>query len=425
MFVSYSVGVSALPAGVLRSGSTDTISLPLVMVAVALLAGVSGTLAVLVAPPRPARLGTTGVRRAGRRLRGWVLRIVCTLAGWPHVVDLAYGTRRAAVGPTPATTVQRFGPAHLRRFDGATAGAPAGERPPVLLVHSLASQSWIFDLVANRSVVADLLDDGHDVWLLDWQPAGAADAALDLSGCVDHIGAAIGTVVDETGHEHVHLVGYCLGATLALSWACRAADGVVRSLALIAPVVDPSADASAGAGMGSVLGNPYLRPGWLLDHRGMVPGPLVREAFHVLRPQALRTVWGRRRLRRTTAGTHRYGAMARWAWEHGDLPGGVLLDLVRFYRVGGLASGRFTLAGAPIDLGAVRCPVLVVHSERDHIVPPASSRALVHLLPTQPEVLASPGGHVSMLVGRASQRVLRPALRGWLAREGRAADGDA
>ena len=271
-----------------------------------------------------------------------------------------------------------------------------------MIVHSVVSEWWILDLVPGRSIVADLVVGGHDVWLLYWQEPAPGDAALDLRAYARAVADAEAVVRHTAGGADVHLVGYCLGATVTLLRAAVGPDPAPASLVLIAPVVDTHADRHAG--MGRVVGHPWLHPSLVLDENGLAPAALVREGFHVVRPMALRTVFGRHQ----RAGRQFYGAMARWAWEQRALGGGVLLDVVDLYRDNGLATGRLG------DLGRVRCPVLVIVSERDHLVPPACSLALRLLLPGEPAVQSCRGGHVSMLVGSGAADVLQPALRDWL-----------
>jgi polyhydroxyalkanoate synthase len=207
----------------------------------------------------------------------------------------------------------------------------------------------------------------------------------------------------------VPVVAYCLGATLALlreaSWPSH---GSGDPIAAVAPVVDTTADRAAGRGMGVVLAHPWLHPTLALDDRGFVPGPLIREAFHWLRPKALRTVRTWRLARSTPELAAGYAAMATWVWDHRALPGGVLFDAVALFRAGGLP-GR-------VDLARISVPVLVLCAARDHIVPPASSRALDGAVGGPVEVVEVDAGHVGMLVSLGSGDVLRPALLSWLDR---------
>jgi polyhydroxyalkanoate synthase len=60
-------------------------------------------------------------------------------------------------------------------------------------------------------------------------------------------------------------------------------------------------------------------------------------------------------------------------------------------------------------------PVLNVFAQDDHIIPPATSRAIGPKLGTSDYTeLALPGGHVGVFVGGRSQRLFAPAVAAFL-----------
>ena len=201
----------------------------------------------------------------------------------------------------------------------------------------------------------------------------------------------------------MHLVAYCLGATVALTRLALYPPGPVASLAVIAPPVN----LSVPGGFRATLGSRHLKPVLALDGASCVPAALIREAFHFLRPMALRTEWRRLRTRARATDDERayHDAMARWTWEHRRLPGALFFDLVDLYRNNGLLA----------LVGDVTVPVFMARAERDHIVPSASSTALANHLPV--ESLLCRSGHVSMIVGSGGRTTLWPALGDWLARQ--------
>src|ERR671927_381424 len=85
-----------------------------------------------------------------------------------------------------------------------------GDRPPVVIVHSLVSRSYVLDLYPGNSAIAFLLAQGLDVYLLDWGVADEAEAANTLEtyarGYIPEALAALDT--------DVTLLGYCFGGVL-------------------------------------------------------------------------------------------------------------------------------------------------------------------------------------------------------------------
>jgi polyhydroxyalkanoate synthase len=210
----------------------------------------------------------------------------------------------------------------------------------------------------------------------------------------------------------VHVLGYCSGATVALL-ATAAGNEQTASLSLIAPMVD----AAPRGGMQPVMTARWLLPSLLLDDRGCVPAAAIRESFHLLRPMALRAARQRWRLRHDPMAARIAGALTRWTWEQRPLPGGVFFDLVDLFRTNALMGGGWPAGEASIDLRDITTPTLIAVSERDHIVPIASSLALTTLVKGPVEVTRSSGGHVSMIAGLDAQSTLYPAISQWMDRQ--------
>lgn len=338
------------------------------------------------------------VVRAGRWVRSGGARAVAALAGWPHVVEIGAGLHRSSVPATPSSVVWRSGPAVLRHY----AGGHGASGPPVLVVHSLVTRSWVLDLAPGRSLVAALLEVGRDVYLLDWGVPVPAEACRGFDDYIDTLIAAERAVCEHSGHPRLHLVGYCLGGTLALAAHAALGDARLASLTAIAPSVDTAVDGR----LDGILRSLRLPPVLALDGNGLVPAALVRESFHWLRPVALRAArqtWRRRRHQSWRAVA---GPLSRWVWEQTPLPGALLFDLVDYARGNALSAGEWIVRGRPARLDRLDVPVLLAVAAADHIVPPPSSLALVELLRRPPRVVRCPGGHVAMLTGSTLHRRL-------------------
>ena len=340
-----------------------------------------------------------------RAERALVLRLVLWVPSWAHALNRLAGRTPKARMATPAREVWRAGTARVTRM---TTGRPGGV--PVLVVHSLVTRPWILDLLPHRSVVGGLAEAGFDVYLLDWGDPKRADRDRDLDACAHLLLDAIAAVTGGTGSSRVHVVGYCMGATLALATVAAHAPARVASLTLIAPPVDTAVP----GGMSDVLRSPGLLPAGGLGGRGLVVPWVVRESFHALRRRTIASAYERLRRRRDREFQAVAGALDRWAWDQRAVPGALFFDLVDLYRGNLLVRRRLRLHGVDADLRSVRVPVLLAVTDRDHIVPIASSLALTRLLPAPPTVVRCPAGHVSMLMGTESRTTLLPAVTAFL-----------
>jgi polyhydroxyalkanoate synthase len=104
-----------------------------------------------------------------------------------------------------------------------------------------------------------------------------------------------------------------------------------------------------------------------------------------------------------------------------------------------LVRGDFLIAGEPIDLAAIECPVLNIFGAEDHIIPPPCSRALGAILARRDDggregggregggwegggrdyqELEVPTGHVGVFVSRRAQAIVAPTIVQWLDRLG-------
>ena len=98
---------------------------------------------------------------------------------WWNLTRHVMGIDHAEVGQTPRDAVWSSGKAVLYRYrsDNRTV------RQPILLVVSLVSRAFILDLQPGNSYVERLLEEGFDVFLLDWgrpRRRGCRQHARDL-----------------------------------------------------------------------------------------------------------------------------------------------------------------------------------------------------------------------------------------------------
>ena len=132
------------------------------------------------------------------------------------------GTHAPTLGATPKEVVWTRGKAELWRYRN----GPIKYGPPVLIVHSLVSRSYILDLRPGNSLVEYLTAAGLDVYMLDWGVPDDLDADNDLERYVDfYLPRAVKAVRRESGSDEVTLMGYCLGGVLAALYAAAPRAG--------------------------------------------------------------------------------------------------------------------------------------------------------------------------------------------------------
>jgi polyhydroxyalkanoate synthase subunit PhaC len=117
---------------------------------------------------------------------------------------LARGARRAAFdlappeSPTPRLQVWSRDKVRLFRYL-TPEGVTPRDAPPLLLVMSLVTTSLVFDLQENNSLVRRFLDEGYDVYLLDWGVPDAVDSANSLQTyCDEYLPRAVQATLRES-----------------------------------------------------------------------------------------------------------------------------------------------------------------------------------------------------------------------------------
>ena len=332
-------------------------------------------------------------------------------------IKLVAGVDRPGVGQTPRDVVWQRGRTqlwHYRNDPEKNGGVRYG--PPLLIVFSLISRSYILDLTPGNSFVEQLLDAGFDVYLLDWGEPDERDAGNGLEDYVDdYIPAGIDRVLELSGADEVNLFGYCFGGDLALLYAAHHPDAPLRSLTVLATPVDfqhmgPLAD---------VFSVGRMEVDSVLDSDGNVPPSVVVQGFRTLTPTAevtrYVTLWERLWNDEYVAS---YQAMTGWSDDHVPFPGAAARQTVEMLvRANGMVHDRLHVGGDPVHLGDIRVPFLTVLAERDHIVPPAATAPLIELVgsPDKHELRLN-AGHMGLVVGRTAARTTVPTIIDFLRR---------
>jgi len=321
------------------------------------------------------------------------------------------GSYRGKVGATPKDVVWQQDKAQLWHYRN----GPVRYGPPVLIVHSLVSRSYILDLRPGSSLIEFLTGSGIDVFLLDWGVPDELDAENDLERYVDgYVPRAIAAVQRETGSAEVTLAGYCLGGVLAAIYAAAHEDAPVRNLILMATPFDFD---EMGA-MVALLRDGRLNTEDLVDSTGNVPADALYSGFYMQAPTTevaqkatlLENLWN-------DEFVEGFQAMAEWARDHVPFPGAVFAQLVEeFVRKNVLMTGSIRVGGRKVHFANARGTVLNAMAEGDNVIPPAAAEPIMQIVgdPARREELRLPGGHVTFGTGRSALKHTMPRLAEWI-----------
>jgi polyhydroxyalkanoate synthase len=286
--------------------------------------------------------------------------------------------------------------------------------PPVMLVMSLVTKPYVFDLRPGSSLVERMVGRGLDVFLVDWGVPDVVESANTLeSYCDEYLPRAAQAAMTVAACDDINVFGYCLGGVLSLLFVAGHPELPVRNLAVQATPVD-FRDLSPAV---TLLQQGRLDPEEFVDETGNVPASSVFESMRLVNPtgsvSGYADLW--QHLHEDEF-VQAYQALMGWARDHIPMSGGVYRQLVElFVKRNLLVTGRVPLGQRVVDLADIRCPVLNIVGGQDNIVPPAATAPLSELL-TNADVtdLVLPAGHVGLIVGRQAFKTYIPAILDWL-----------
>ncbi len=272
---------------------------------------------------------------------------------------------------------------------------PGASGEPVLLLHTAACAAEALRYGAD-SLAHALSEAGFAVFLAAQRgdreasgPDGAAPRFRDVVG--EDLPAMLAAIREHTGAERVHVMGFGLGALLAMDLGARCPDEVASVSALAPPLRWPSWRSEARR---LHLAARLAPPSWSLPLRAAsrIGVPLVGSPG-------------------SAEGARLRGALA---YTGEDVPVGMLAEMARW-----LAVGRVELVpGQELEAAcrAARAPLHVVRGSEDAVCAAASLSAARVGWGGAVQVTEIPGyGHVDLVFGaQAAVDVFAPCV-GWLA----------
>jgi polyhydroxyalkanoate synthase len=320
------------------------------------------------------------------------------------------------IGASPKEAVYQEDKLVLYRFKS-TVAQPLGI--PVLIVYALVNRPYMVDLQEDRSLVANMLKLGLDVYLIDWGYPSRADRWLTLDDYINgYINNCVDFIREKHGLEKINLLGICQGGVFSLCYSSLYPEKVKNLIVMVVPVDFKMPNNLLNMQGGCTLGSQALDIDLMVDSLGNVPGDYLNLEFLMLKPQQLgiQKYLDFPEIMNSEDKLMNFMRMEKWIFDSPDQAGEAYRQFMKdFYQENKLIKGEIVLGDKRVDLKNVRMPVLNLYAEKDHLVPPASSLALQQYVGSLDyTVLAFPVGHIGMYVSGKVQRDLPPAIANWL-----------
>jgi polyhydroxyalkanoate synthase len=327
-----------------------------------------------------------------------------------EVAKLMRGQSEVRAGATPRDAVMTLDSVTLYHY---RAPPMPQHRVPILLVYALVNRPEIADLQAGRSLVAALIERGFDVYLIDWGYPNRADQCLGLDDYITrYLNACVDYLRGSLQIERVTLLGICQGGTFSVCYAALYPNKVARLITTVTPIDFHTAD-----DMLSRLVR-HVDIDALVDSRGNISGDLLNMLFLSLKPFRLlqqKYVHLVDDLEDEQASAM-FLRMEQWIFDSPALTARACREFGRWlYQENRLLKGELVIGGQRVDPTKITMPVLNIYARKDHLVPPASSRALGDLLGGGDYTEHGlPGGHIGIYVSTRAPTALPAVVADWV-----------
>jgi len=250
--------------------------------------------------------------------------------------------------------------------------APATEavyKRPLLYIPPLVNKYYLLDLQPKSSLIRWLVGEGHNVFVVSWVNPGPELADMDVADYIK-LGpiAALDAIEQATGERQIDLFGFCMGGTLvAMTLAYLAAKGEgdrIASATTIGAMFDFSR-----LGQWAAFSEPeQLRAMERhLLHKGFMAAQDLQALFSAVRANDL--IW--------SSVVNHYlldkeappSDILYWFADGAHIPRAFLLtwahDVLRDNKL--REPGGIKLDSVPLDLGAIKTPLLAISLKDDHV----------------------------------------------------------
>ena len=284
---------------------------------------------------------------------------------------------------------------------------------PLLVVYALINRETMLDLQPGRSVVQNFLEQGIDVYMIDWGYPARKDKYLTID---DHVNGYMDNIVDFILNKHhldkIHLMGICMGGTFCVIYSALHPEKIKN---LVTTVTPTNFDTDQG------LLHIWMKDmdvDRIVDTYGNIPGDIMNMGFLLLNPARLmidKYVGFIENMANKTF-VENFVRMEKWIFDSPDVPGETFRQFVRdCYQKNLLIQSKMEVGGKRVDLKKITMPLLNYYGKYDHLVPPEACELLTSKVGSKDvEDICLDTGHIGIYVSSKCQKEFAPRIVRWL-----------
>lgn len=316
---------------------------------------------------------------------------------------------KVEVGTTPKTLVWQSDKVKMYHYDRST---PAKCKTPVLVSFAIMNRHDVLDLQPDRSLMKKLLEEGLDIYIMDWGYPTKQDRYLTMEDYIlGYMNDAVDFVRNANGVDKIHKMGICQAGTFSTIYASIFPEKLKSLTTYVAPF-----DFSDNDNM-LYKWTKYIDVDTMVDAYGVIPADLLNMAFSMLKPSmdvskylgVMDSLDDKEKLLN-------FLRMEHWKGDCPDLSGEMFRKYIKdLFRDNKLIKGEFELGDNKVNLKNLTIPFLNIYATEDNIIPNDSTIAINKYIGSKDkELYAFPGGHIGVFVGNKSQKELAPKVAKWV-----------
>jgi len=293
---------------------------------------------------------------------------------------------------------------------------PAKSATPVLVSFAMLNRHDVLDLQQDRSLMKKLLDEGLDIYIMDWGYPTQADRYLTMEDYIDgYMNDAVDFIRKTNKVDKIHKMGICQAGTYSMIYASLYPQKLKSLTTFVAPY-----DFSSNSCM-VFRWTKHIDVDAMVDSMGTISGETIDSSFGMMKPSMNITKY----LNiidslEDKAKVMNFLRMEHWKSDLPAMPGEMYRKYIKdLFRDNKLIKGEMKLGGRTIDLKKMTVPFLNIYATEDNIIPNESTRAVMSKIGSKDkQEYAFPGGHIGVFVGGKSQKELGPAVAKWVIERG-------
>ena len=295
-----------------------------------------------------------------------------------------------------------------------TSDHPVLYKTPLLIAYALINRYHILDIHPEKSWVRNLLEQGFDVYMLDWGEPTDMYKYLDFDDYVNgYLDGHIEHIKDEVSVDKISLQGYCTGATISTAYTALHPENI-RNYIATAPVIDGWRDTTVISNLAK-----HIDVDKMVETIGNMPPEFMYYCFSVLKPfeQGIEKYVKFFKNIDNQQFVDNFLRVERWLGDTPPIPGEMFRQWIKnIYQENLLIQNKMYINDTRVNLERINMPMLTQVAVGDHLVSPECSMPLHYAVSSQDKILqVYPTGHVGMIASRLSQKRVLPEMGDWLA----------